>query len=92
MIKPCVSGNNEDTSDSTADDRRNTAIRFSSFLVTERTETGEKVETRSNTTDNNPPTQTNQITKALEVPVGGKISHEDERDSDDDSSEEEDGY
>ena len=88
-IKSCKAGNNEDTPDSTTDDRRHTAIRFSSPLVTERTETGEKGENRSNITDNNPPTQT---TKALEVPVGGKISHKDERDSDDDSAEEEDGY
>ena len=91
-IKSCETVNNEDTADSNADDRRHTAIRFSSFLVTERTDTGEKGENRSNITDNNPPTKTNQITKALEVPVGGKISHEDERDSDDYSAEEEDGY
>ena len=76
-IKSCESVNNEDTADSTADDRRHTEIRFSSPLVTERTYTGEKVKNRSNITDNNPPKQTNQITKALEVPVGGKISHED---------------
>ena len=91
-IKSFKAGNNEDTAESTADKRRHTAIRFSSPLVTERTETGEKGENRSNTTDNNPPTQTNQTTKALEVPVGGKISHEDERGRDDDSAEEEDGY
>ena len=53
---------------------------------------GEKGENISNTTDNNPPTQTNQTTKYLEVPVVRKISQEDERDSDDDSAEEEDGY
>ena len=28
----------------------------------------------------------------MEVPVGGKISHKDERNSDNDSTEEEDGY
>ena len=76
-IKSYEDGNNEDTADSTTDDRRHTAIRFSSPLVTERTETGEKGENRSNNTDKNPPTQTNPITKDLEVPVGGKISHED---------------
>ena len=91
-IKSCKAVNNKDTADSNVDDRRHTAIRFSSPLVTERIETGEKGENRSNITDNNPPTQTNQITKALEVPVGGKINHEDERDSDNDSAEEEDGY
>ena len=91
-IKSCETVNNEDTADSNTDNRSHTAIRFSSPLVTEHTETGEKRENRSNITDNNPPTQTNKIIKALEVPVGGKISHEDERDSDDDSSEEEDGY
>ena len=88
-IKSCETVNNEDTEDSNADDRRHTAIRFSSFLVTERTDTGEKGEIRSNITDNNPPTQT---TKVLEVLVGRKMSHEDERDSDDYSAEEEDGY
>ena len=61
-IKSCKAVNNEDTSDSNADDNRHTSIRFSSPLVTERTETGEKGENRSNVTDNNPPTQT---TKAL---------------------------
>ena len=64
-------------------------IRFSSPLATERIETREKGENRSNINDKNP---LNQITKALEVPVGGKISHEDERNSDEDSAEEEDGY
>ena len=88
-IKSYKAVNNEDTSDSNTDDNRHTAIRFSSPLVTERTETGEKGENRSNITDNNPQ---NQTTKVLEVPVGGKISHEDEKDSDDDSAEEEDGY
>ena len=91
-IKSCEAVNNEDTADSNADNRRHIAIRFSSPLVTERTETGEKGENRSNITDNNPPTQTNKITKALKFPVGGKISHVDERDSDDDSAEEDDGY
>ena len=91
-IKSCKAVNNEDTADSTADNRRHTAIRFSSPLITERTEKVEKGENRNNITDNNTPTQKNQITKPLEVPVGGKISHEDERDSDDDSAEEEDGY
>ena len=91
-IKSCKAVNNEDTADSTADNRRHTAIRFSSPLVTELTETRKKGENRSNTTDNNLPTQKNKITKALKVPVGGKISHEDEKDSDDNSSEEEDGY
>ena len=84
-IKSYEAVNIEDTEDSNAYDRRHTEIRFSSPLVTERTETGEKGENRSNITDNNPPTQT---TKALEVLVGGKISHEDERDSDDDFAEE----
>ena len=88
-IKFCKAVNNEDTADSNVDNKRHTAICFSSPLVTERTETGEKGENRSNITDNNLPIQT---TKALEVPVGGKISHEDERDSDDDSAKEEDGY
>ena len=71
-IKSCKAVNNKDTADFNADDKRNTAIRFSSPLVTEHTETGERGENRSNITDNNPPIQT---TKALEVPVGGKISH-----------------
>ena len=84
-IKSCEAVNNEDTTDSNADDKRHTAIHFSSTFVTERTETGEKGENRSNITDNNPPTQT---TKALEDPVGGKISHEDERDSNEYSAEE----
>ena len=43
-IKSCEAVNNEDTADSNADVRRHTAIRFSSPLVTERTETGEKGE------------------------------------------------
>ena len=60
-----------------------------SQIVTERTETGEKGVNRSNINDNNLPIKNK---KALEVPVGRKISHEDERDSDDDSAEEEDGY
>ena len=47
------------------------------------------MENRSNINGNNP---TIQNTKALEVPVVGNISHEDERNSDDDSAEEEDGY
>ena len=82
----------EDIEDSITDDRAHIAIRFSSLLVTERTETVEKGKNRSNTTDNNQPTQTNKITKTLKVRVGGKIIHEDESDSDDDSTEEEDGY
>ena len=41
-IKSCEAVNNEDTADSNTDDNRHTAIRFSSPLVTERTETGEK--------------------------------------------------
>ena len=77
-IKSCEFINNEDTADSNADNNRHIAIHFSSPLVTERTETGEKGENRSNINDKNPPIQN---TKALEVPVGGKISHEDERDS-----------
>ena len=52
-------------------------------------QTGEKGGNRSNINDNNPPIQN---TKALKVPLGGKISHEDERNSDKNSSEEEDGY
>ena len=88
-IKSCEAVNNDDTSDSNADNNRHTATRFSSPLVTECTETGEKGENRSNITDNNPPIQT---TKALEFPVGRKISHEDERYSDEDYAEEEDGY
>ena len=83
-IKSCEADNNEDTADSNADNKRHTAIRFSSPLVTELTETGEKGENRSNINKNNPPIQN---TKALDVPVGGKISHEDERNSDDDSCE-----
>ena len=88
-IKSCKAVNTEDTADSNAHDDRHTSVCFSSPLVTERTETGEKGENRSNINDNNPPIQN---TKALEVPVGGKISHEDERNSNDDSAEEEDGY
>ena len=84
--------NSEDTADYTTDNRTHTAIRFSSSLVTERTETGEKGENISNTTDNNQSTQTNKITKPLKVTVGGKIIHEDESNSDDNSAEEEDGY
>ena len=41
-IKSCKAVNNEDTEDSTAYGRRHTEIRFSSLLVTERIETGEK--------------------------------------------------
>ena len=48
-----------------------------------------KGENKSNINDNNPPIHN---TKALEVPAGGKISHEDERNSDNNSAEEEDGY
>ena len=88
-IKSCKAVNNKYTADSNADDRRHAAIRFSSPLVTERTETAEKRKNRSNITDNNPPTQT---TNFLEVPVGRKISHEDEINSDNDSAEEEEGY
>ena len=88
-IKSCEAVNNEDTADSNADNKRHTAIRFSSPLVTERTKTGEKGENGNKITDNNPPTQT---TNALEVLLGGKISLEDERYSDDDSAEEEEGY
>ena len=88
-IKSCEAVNNDDTSDYNADNNRHTATRFSSPLVTECTETGEKGENRNNINDNNPPIQN---TKYLEVPVGGKISHENERNSDDDSAEEEDGY
>ena len=88
-IKSCEAVNNEDTADSNANENRHTAIRFSSPLVTKRTETGEKGENRSNILDNNPPIQN---TKALGTPVGGEISHEDERSSDDNSAEEEDGY
>ena len=84
-IKSSKAVNNEDTSDSNADDNRHTSIRFTSTLVTECTEKGEKGENRSNINDNNPPIQN---TKALEVPVVGKISHEDERNSDDDSAKE----
>ena len=69
-IKYYEAANNKDTSDSNAEDNRHTAIRFSSSFVTERTETGEKGGNRSNINDNNPPIQD---TKALEVPVGGKI-------------------
>ena len=88
-IKSCEAVNNKDTADSNADDNRHTAIRFSSPLVTERTETGEKGENRSYINYNNPPIQN---TKALEVTVGGDISHKDERNSNDDSAEEEDSY
>ena len=88
-IKSCKAVNNEDTSESNADNNRHTAIRFRSPLVTERTEIGENGENRSNINYNNPPIQT---TKALEFPVGRKISHKDERDRDNDSAEEEDGY
>ena len=89
IIKSCKAVNNKDTADSNVDDRRHTATHFSSPLVTERTETGEKGENRSNITDNNPQIQT---TKALEGPVGGKIIHEDETNSNNNSTEEEDGY
>ena len=88
-IKSCEAVNNQDTADYNADNKSHTVIRFSSPLVTERTETGEIGENRSNITDKNPP---NQTTTALEVPVGRKISHKVERDSNDDSAEEEDGY
>ena len=81
-----------DIEDSITDDREHTEVRFSSPLVTERTKTGEKGENISNTTDNNQPTQTNKITKPLKVTVGGKIIHEDESNSNDDSTEEKDGY
>ena len=54
-IKSYEAVNNEDTADSNADDNRHTAICFSSPLVTELTETGEKGKNRSNITDNNPP-------------------------------------
>ena len=55
-IKFCKAVNNEDTEDSNADNNRHTSIHFSSPLVTECTETGEKVENRSNINDNNPET------------------------------------
>ena len=45
-IKSCEAVNNEDTADFNADDKRHTAIRFSSPLVTELTETGEKGENK----------------------------------------------
>ena len=41
-IKYYEAVNNEDTEDSNTDNNMNTAIRFSSPLATERTETGEK--------------------------------------------------
>ena len=41
-IKSCKVVNNEDTEDYNADKARHTVIRFSSPLVTERIETGEK--------------------------------------------------
>ena len=66
-IKSCKAVNNEDTADSNTDDNRHTAIRFSSLLVTERTETGEKMENRSNITDNNPLIQKKSVMKMKET-------------------------
>ena len=57
---------------STTYDRRHTAIRFSSLLVTKCTETGEKGENRSNIIDNNLPTQTNQIKKLWKFRWAGR--------------------
>ena len=62
-IKSCKAVNNEDIAESNADNRRQTAIRFSSPLVTEQTESGEKGGNISNITDNNPPTQTKKFWK-----------------------------